>query len=398
VTNTLIPTYARLPIAFERGEGAWLWSETGERYLDALTGIAVTGLGHAHPAVTEAIQRQAARFLHCSNLYEVRLQDALAARLCAISGMSSVFFCNSGAEANEAAIKLARLHGHQRGYTVPRIVVMERAFHGRTLATLTATGNAKVQAGFAPLVEGFLRVPYGDAAALEQCLQSQADISAVMLEPIQGEGGIVVPPAGYLAQVRALCDRHDVMMMLDEVQSGVGRTGRWFACQHEGVLPDVMQLAKGLGNGVPIGACLVSGAATGLFSPGKHGTTFGGNPLACSAALAVLGAIENEDLLARAAHLGNFIAEGLRQGLKPWPAVEVRGRGLMIGVELPQDCPELVGLFLEAQVLVNVTAGRVLRLLPPLVLSDAEAAELVERLLAVLTKWLTFEVRERGAA
>lgn len=399
MTEALIPTYNRLPVAFTHGSGAWLWAEDGTRYLDALSGIAVTGLGHAHPRVTRAIQDQAARLLHCSNVYRVNAQSVLAERLCKWTGMSAAFFCNSGAEANEAAIKLARLHGHQRGHTLPRIIVMEGAFHGRTLAALSATGNPKVQAGFEPLVEGFLRVPYGDLPAVARLLDRHADIAAVLLEPIQGEGGIVVPPPGYLAGLRELCDRHDALLMLDEVQSGIGRTGRWFACQHEDVVPDVMQIAKGLGNGVPIGATLVHGAAVGLFGPGRHGTTFGGNPLACAAALAVLDAVEAEGLLERASLLGARIASGLAEGLAAFDGVSVRGRGLMMGVVLPRDCPELVLACLEGQhLLVNVTAGRVVRLLPPLVLTDAEADELLARLLAVLQPWLTAIGSERGAA
>jgi len=399
VTEALIPTYNRLPVAFTHGSGAWLWAEDGTCYLDALSGIAVTGLGHAHPRVTQAIQEQAARLLHCSNIYQMRAQSALAQRLCAISGLSAAFFCNSGAEANEAAIKLARLHGHRRGHTLPRIIVMEGAFHGRTLAALSATGNTRVQAGFEPLVEGFLRVPYGDLSAVAHLLGRHADIAAVLLEPIQGEGGVIVPPPGYLAGLRELCDRHDALLMLDEVQSGIGRTGRWFACQHEGVLPDVMQLAKGLGNGVPIGATLVHGPAVGLFGPGRHGTTFGGNPLACAAALAVLESLEAEALLERASVLGARIAAGLVAGLAAFDGVTVRGRGLMLGVVLPRDCPELVMACLETQrLLVNVTAGRVVRLLPPLVMTDAEADELVSRLLAVLQPWLTAGGDERGVA
>ncbi|HAZ61454.1 MAG TPA: aspartate aminotransferase family protein [Gammaproteobacteria bacterium] len=399
MTEALIPTYNRLPVAFSRGSGAWLWSEDGTRYLDALSGIAVTGLGHAHPGVTRAIQEQAARLLHCSNIYRIPAQSALADRLCAHSGMSAAFFCNSGAEANEAAIKLARLHGHRRGHTCPRIVVMERAFHGRTLATLSATGNPKVQVGFEPLVEGFLRVPYGDVAAVAALFDRHPDIAAVLLESIQGEGGVIVPATGFLSGLRELCDRHGALLMLDEVQSGIGRTGRWFACQHEGVVPDVMQLAKGLGNGVPIGATLVHGLATDLFGPGLHGTTFGGNPLACAAALAVLDAIEQEDLLTRATALGTRIAAGLRAGLAAFAEVSVRGRGLMIGVVLPRDCPELALTCLETQhLLVNVTAGRVVRLLPPLVMTDAEADELVARLLAVLEPWLSVSGLEQGVA
>lgn len=398
MSDTLIPSYARLPIAFDHGKGAWLWSSDGQRYLDALSGIAVTGLGHDHPTVTKAIAAQAARLIHCSNVYHIPLQQQLADRLSAVTGMQAAFFCNSGAEANEAAIKLARLHGHRKGAEVPRIVVMNGAFHGRTLAALSATGNPKAQAGFEPLVEGFLRIPYNDLDALAAVLSAHDDISAVLLEPIQGEGGIVVPDRGYLSGVRQLCDRHHVLMMLDEVQSGIGRTGKWFACQHEGVRPDVMQLAKGLANGVPIGACLVSGPALDLFSPGKHGSTFGGNPLACAAALAVLDAIEAEGLLARADALGRRIGAGLNAGLAARSGVQLRQAGLMLGLVLPEPCPELVAACLEEQLLINVTAGSVIRLLPPLILSDQEADEIVRRLLRVVQPWLAARTANRGAA
>jgi acetylornithine/N-succinyldiaminopimelate aminotransferase len=399
VSDALIPNYSRLPVAFTHGEGPWLFTADGTAYLDALSGIAVTSLGHAHPAVTAAIREQAGRLLHCSNVYRVSAQEVLAERLCSLANMSAAFFCNSGAEANEAAIKLARLHGHRRGATVPRIVVMEGAFHGRTLAALTATGNAKAQAGFEPLVEGFLRVPYGNLEAVEQLMLRHDDIAAVLVEPVQGEGGIVIPPDGFIAGLRTLCDRHDALLMIDEVQAGMGRTGHWFAFQREGVVPDVLQLAKALGNGVPIGATLVQGRAVGLFTPGRHGTTFGGNPLACAAALAVVDTIESEGLLARAESLGARIAAGITAGVAGCEGAWVRNRGLMIGVVLPRDCPELVLQCLEEQhLLVNVTAGRVVRLLPPLILSDAEADELVRRLLAVVQPWLVEQASTRGAA
>lgn len=388
MTDALIPSYSRLAVAFERGEGAWLWDAEGRRYLDALSGIAVCGLGHAHPEVAEALARQAERLVHTSNLYRVPLQEALAEALTRVSGMARVFFGNSGAEANEAAIKIARLHARTRGVAEPVVVVMENAFHGRTLATLSATGSAKVQAGFEPLVQGFLRVPYGDLAAVE-ALSGRRDVVAVLAEPLQGEGGIRVPPAGYLAGLRALCDREGWLLMLDEVQSGMCRTGRWFACQHEGVLPDVMSLAKGLGNGVPIGACLVAGAARDLVQPGAHGSTFGGGPLVCAAALKVLEVLERDALDARAARLGEDMLRGFRARLGGLPGVvEVRGRGLMLGIELDRPCAELVGRALEAGLLINVTAGSVIRLLPPLVLSDAEAAEVVERVTGLVRAFL----------
>ncbi len=377
----LMETYARLPVAFVRGEGAWLWDEDGRRYLDAVSGIGVCALGHAHPAVAEALCAQARRLVHTSNLYRIPLQEELAARLCALTGMERAFFCNSGAEANEAALKLARRLGHQRGIEQPAVVVAQGAFHGRTLATLTATGNRKVQAGFEPLVRGFVRVPYNDLAALEAVARNRPEVVAVLLEPIQGEGGVVVPDDDYLPGVRELCDRHGWLLMLDEVQTGLGRTGRWLACQHWGVLPDVLTLAKALGNGVPIGACLARGEAASVLGPGSHGSTFGGNPLACAAALAVVGELEGQGLAARAARMGEALLQGLGQRLAGQPGiVELRGRGLMIGVELDRPCPGLVRRALERGLLVNVTAEKVLRLLPPLILSEEQAGRLVEEL------------------
>ena len=377
--SALMETYRRLPVAFERGEGAWLVDTEGRRYLDALSGIAVCGLGHAHPAITEALAHQAATLIHTSNLYEVPLQTELARRLCAAAGMDKVFFGNSGAEANEAAIKLARLHGHQRGIEAPNIVVMEGAFHGRTMATLTATGNRKSQAGFEPLLGGFVRAPYGDLAALEAIATNRSDIVAVLLEPIQGEGGIVVPPEDYLPGIRALCDAHGWLMMLDEVQTGSGRTGHLFAYQHHDLHPDVVTVAKGLANGVPIGACLARGAAADVFGPGNHGSTFGGNPLAAAAALAALDVLENQHLLARAETLGARIRDGLRAALAgDNRVVEVRGQGLMIGIELAEPPADFVPRALDAGLLLNVTQDRVIRLLPPLILTDDEADRIVE--------------------
>ena len=371
-------TYARLPVSFARGAGALLWDSTGREYLDAVSGIAVCGLGHAHPAVTEALCAQAGTLVHTSNLYEIPLQAELAAQLVERSGMEAAFFCNSGAEANEAAIKLARLYGHRRGVAQPAVVVAEGSFHGRTLATLTATGNRRVQAGFEPLVRGFLRVPYNDLDGLRAIARNRSDAVAVLLEPIQGESGVRVPDPGYLAGVRALCDEFGWLMMLDEVQTGIARTGAWFAFQHEAVRPDVITLAKGLGNGVPIGACLARGPAAALFTPGTHASTFGGNPLACSAALAVLRTIAEQDLVTRAAQLGERIREGLARGLPPAAGVrEIRGRGLMIGIELERPCTDLVRRALERGLLINVTAERVIRLLPPLILSDAQAERIV---------------------
>ncbi|MGH8567622.1 MAG: acetylornithine transaminase [Gammaproteobacteria bacterium] len=389
MSSALMSSYQRLPVAFVRGEGVWLWDTEGRRYLDAVGGIAVCALGHAHPAVARAVAEQAAVLVHTSNLYRIPSQERLAERLVALSGMDRAFFCNSGAEANEAAIKIARLLGHERGLEAPAIVVMEGAFHGRTLATLTASGARKVQAGFEPLVQGFVRVPYGDLEALRAVGANRREIVAVLCEPIQGEGGVVMPPPGYLAGLREVCDRYGWLLILDEVQTGMCRTGRWFAFQHEGIAPDVMTLAKSLGNGVPIGACLARGAAAGLIRPGKHASTFGGNPLACRAALAVLDILEQGRLAERAARLGEALLEQLRRALGGVPGVvEIRGRGLIIGVVLDRACGELVERALGLGLLINVSAERVVRLLPPLIMSDAEAAELVERLGNVIREFL----------
>ncbi len=374
MTDSLMRTYARQPVTFDRGEGVWLWDTAGRRYLDAVSGVAVCGLGHAHPAVARALCDQAGRLVHTSNLYRIAAQETLAEALTRLSGMGRAFFCNSGAEANEAAIKLARLHGHALGIELPVVVVAEGSFHGRTLATLSATGSRKVQAGFEPLVQGFVRVPYNDLHALDMIARSRRDVAAVLVEPVQGEGGVVVPDAGYLAGIRRLCDAHGWLMMLDEIQTGIGRTGRWFAHQHEGVLPDVMTLAKGLGNGVPIGACLAYGPAADLMQPGSHGSTFGGNPLACRAALAVIETVEAEELAQRAADTGAYLRERLGAALQGNECVRsVRGKGLMIGIELRRPCAELVARALARGLLINVTAERVVRLLPPLILARAEA-------------------------
>src|ERR1035437_5148907 len=332
-------TYARLPVAFVRGEGVWLWDSEGRRYLDGLSGIAVNTLGHAHPRFTAALCDQIGRLIHCSNVYQIREQELLADKLCSLSNMQEVFFSNSGCEANEAAIKLARLYGHGRGIESPAIIVMEMSFHGRTLATLSATGNRKVQAGFEPLVTGFVRVPYDDIEAIRHVAQHNSHVVAILVEPIQGEGGLRTPDAAYLQQLRQLCDEHNWLLMLDEVQTGIGRTGKWFAHQHAGILPDVMTLAKGLGSGVPIGACLAAGLATGTFKPGNHGSTFGGNPLACVAGMTTLSIVEQDQLLAHAEQLGQFIRRGLTaelQGVTGFQALH--GMGLMIGVELDRPC------------------------------------------------------------
>ena len=374
-------TYARQPVAFERGAGVWLWDTRGERYLDALSGIAVCGLGHAHPELAQAIADQAATLVHTSNLYQVPLQARLAERLAALSGLQQVFFCNSGAEANEAAIKIARKYGHARGIAVPTVVVADGSFHGRTLATLSATGNRKVQAGFEPLVQGFTRVPYDDLEALRRVAEHQRDVVAVLLEPVQGEGGIRLPSADYLAGVRALCDQHGWLLMLDEIQTGMARSGRWFAFQHAGITPDVMTLAQGLGNGVPIGACRAGGKAANVLQAGHHGSTLGGNPLACRAALVTLDIIERQALEQRAAQLGSALLGALRERLADCVGVvDVRGLGLLIGIELDRPCADLVRIALEKNLLINVTAERVVRLLPPLVMSDDEAQLLLDTL------------------
>ncbi|TSA19904.1 MAG: aspartate aminotransferase family protein [Betaproteobacteria bacterium] len=386
MSDHLMQTYARQSIAFTHGEGAWLVAEDGQRYLDALAGIAVNGLGHAHPVLTRALCAQAGRLIHTSNLYEVREQSAAADALCAVAGMDRAFFCNSGAEANEAAIKLARLYGHGKGVENPAIIVMEKSFHGRTLATLTATGNRKVQAGFEPLVQGFLRVPYDDVAAVEQVAAHNKSVVAVLVEPLQGEGGVHVPKANYLKELRRICDAHGWLLMLDEVQTGIGRTGHWFAFQHSDIQPDVMTLAKGLGSGVPVGACVARGVAATTFTAGKHGSTFGGNPLACRAALTTLEVMQADGLLARATVLGERIRSGIKQGLAGVAGLrEVRGMGLMIGIELDRPCADLVAQARDQeQLLINVTADSVVRLLPPLVLTDAEADLIVEKLLRLI--------------
>lgn len=389
MTTHLMNTYARQPVAFVRGEGAYLWDEAGKRYLDAVAGVAVNGLGHAHPKLVQAIADQAATVIHTSNLYRVPRQEELADRLCALSGMDKAFFCNSGCEANEAAIKLARLYGHGKGIEVPTVIVMEKAFHGRTMATLTATGSRKIQAGFEPLLTGFARVPYNDIEAVRQVAEHNKNVVAVLLEVVQGEGGVNVLAPDYLAELRAICDAHGWLLMLDEVQTGIGRTGTWFGFQHSGVMPDVMALAKGLGSGVPIGACLARGAAAEVFKPGNHGSTFGGNPLACAAALATLDAIESEGLLDNARARGEAIRAGLRSALTGVHGiVEIRGEGMMIGIELDRPCGELVGVARDAGVLINVTADKVIRLVPPLIYGDVEVAALVDAVSAIVKNYL----------
>ena len=385
----IMNTYARLPVAFERGEGPWLWDTQGKRYLDALAGIAVCGLGHAHPRLTKALQKQVATLIHTSNLYEIPLQTQLADRLAAISGMDNVFFCNSGCEANEAAIKLARLYGHKKNIEAPVIIVMEQAFHGRTIATLTATGSRKVQAGFEPLLSGFVRVPFDDLDAVRRIATNNRNVVAVLVELVQGEGGINICHPDYLTGLRAICDEQHWLLMLDEVQTGTGRTGKWFAFQHSGVKPDVVTLAKGLANGVPIGVCLGAGDAAQLFTPGKHGSTFGGNPLACAAGLETLAIIEEDGLMQNAVETGAFICKGLRERLAGVSGVrDVRGVGLMIGVELEVPCGELVTRALDAGLLINVTADTVVRLLPSLIYTRADAQRLIDTLVPLITTFL----------
>lgn len=377
MTSQIMPTYARLPVTFERGEGAWLWSTDGHRYLDAISGIAVCNLGHAHPAVARALCDQASKLVHTSNLYGVGLQEQLAHQLCELSGLDNVFFCNSGAEANEAALKLARKFGHSKGIENPRVIVMENSFHGRTLFALSATGNAKVQEGFEPLVDSFVRVPHGDAEAVASI--HDASVCAILVEPVQGEGGVRVPSDDYLPALRTLCDERGWLLMVDEVQCGMARTGAWFGFQHTGIRPDVMTLAKALGNGVPIGACLARGSAAQVLTAGKHGSTFGGNPLACRAALTVLDTLRQQNLVARAAELGRTILDGFRAALAGNPhVVEIRGKGLMIGIELDKTCTDLTSRALDQGLLINVTADRTIRLLPPLILSDDEAQHLID--------------------
>lgn len=386
----LMNTYARLPVAFVRGEGVWLYDEQGKPYLDALAGIAVSTLGHGHPRLVEAIARQAKAVIHTSNLYRIPAQERLADRLCELSGMDEVFFGNSGAEANECAIKLARFYGHKvKKVEAPKIAVMEHAFHGRTLATLSATGNVKTQLGFEPLVPGFLRVPFGEVAALTRLIAETPDLVAVMFEVIQGEGGIRLADSEYLRAVRSLCDAHGLLMICDEVQCGLGRTGKWFGWQWSEVRPDVMTLAKGLGSGVPIGACLAAGPAAGLFGPGNHGSTFGGNPLACTAGLTTLDVIETDALLDNAARVGGYLKATLTARLEHLPQIKgVRGLGLMLGVELDRPCGALVLDALEAGLLINVTAERVIRLLPPLILAIEEAQQIVERLVPLVERFV----------
>jgi acetylornithine/N-succinyldiaminopimelate aminotransferase len=385
----VMPTYARQPLAFTKGEGVFLIDAAGKRYLDALAGIAVVSVGHCHPKLSKAIADQAQRLIHTSNIFEITLQEQLADRLCALSGMENAFFCNSGLEANEAAIKLARLYGNHKGIDVPTIIVTEKSFHGRSMATLTASGSRKVQAGFEPLVAGFARVPYDDVGAVRQVAANNKNVVALLVEPITGEGGINIPAPNYLQELRALCDQNGWLLMIDEVQTGMGRTGRWFGFQHGSAVPDVITLAKGLGGGVPIGACLARGEAAQLFQPGKHGSTFGGNPLACAAALAVLDIMQSEGLVENAAKTGEYLVGRLRQELRGVDGVaQIRGQGLMIGIELDRACGDLVGAALARGLIINVTADNVVRLVPPLVFGVEHADLLASTLVPLLREFL----------
>ncbi|MDO8961171.1 MAG: aspartate aminotransferase family protein [Methylophilus sp.] len=391
MSEHLMNTYGRQPVTFEKGVGVWLYDAQGNAYLDALSGVAVNGLGHAHPKFVATVSAQIGRLVHVSNIYQIAEQARLADKLAEISGMDKVFFCNSGCEANEAAIKLARLYGHNKGIENPEIIVMERAFHGRTMATLSATGNRKAQAGFEPLVSGFVRVPYDDLEAVQQVAKRKNNVVAVLVEPVQGEGGIHIPAdmAAYFQGLRQVCDDNGWLLMLDEVQSGIGRTGTWFAFQHTGIMPDVMSLAKGLGSGVPIGACLAKGAAADVFTPGKHGSTFGGNPLAATAGISTLDIIADEKLRENAEAMGDFLNAQFTEAFKDNKAVvNIRNAGLMIGIELDRPCSDLVKIALAHQVLINVTADKVIRLLPPLIISKQEAQELVNRLVPIVKSFL----------
>ena len=389
-TDTLMSTYGRLPVTFVRGEGSWLWDTEGQKYLDAFSGVAVCNLGHAHPVVSQAICDQAQQLVHTSNWYGIANQKKLADELIRLSGMDNAFFCNSGAEANETAIKIARLYGHKKKINDPVIIVTENSFHGRTLATLSATGNRKVQAGFEPLVKGFIRVPFNDLDALNTIAENNKNVVAILVEPVQGEGGINIPDENYLPAVRKLCDQNEWLMMLDEVQTGMCRTGKWFAFQHDDYKPDVMPLAKALANGVPIGACLARGVAADILQPGNHGSTYGGNPLATSAAIATIQVMEENKLADKALERGRNMLSALHTALDNEPHVkEIRGKGLMLAIELDCPCFELVAKALEQKLLINVTAERVIRLLPPLTISDSEADMIVDQVVSLIKNYLS---------
>lgn len=387
--SNVMNTYTRLPVTFVKGEGVWLWDEQGEKYLDALSGVAVCGLGHCHPRLSDVLCKQARTLIHTSNIYFIERQERLATRLADLSGMEKVFFCNSGAEANEAVIKLARLYGHNKGVTLPTIVVMEHSFHGRTMATLTATGNRKVQAGFEPLLTGFVRVPYNNMESVRQVAANNKNVVAVLVEPFQGEGGVHIPQACYLQELRSLCDQQDWLLMLDEVQSGIGRSGKWFAFQHTNIIPDVMTLAKGLGSGVPIGACLARGVAAETFKPGNHASTFGGNPLVCAAALETLAVMEEDGLVDHARELGAFMRDRIKSQLADTDGVvDIRSQGLMIGIELSVSCGDLVKRALDKKLLINVTSDKVVRLLPALIMKQEEAELVVDATCQLIKEFL----------
>ncbi len=389
MSEHLMNTYGRLPVTFTRGEGVWLWDTENNKYLDAMAGVAVCSLGHCHAAVTEALRDQAGQLIHTSNWYRIGVQEELADKLCQHAGMEEVFFCNSGAEANEAAIKLARLYGHQQKIKNPNIIVTEGSFHGRTLATLSATGSRQVQAGFEPLVSGFVRVPYNDTKAINHAAENNNEIVAVLVEPVEGEGGIIIPDTGYLQSLREICDQRGWLLMIDEIQTGMCRSGKWFAYQHENILPDVCTVAKALGNGVPIGACLASGKAANLMQPGNHGSTYGGNPLACRAALAVIDTMESEQLDKKAGSLGKSLLEKLAKEFSDTPQVSnIRGLGLLIAFDLDGPCTDLMEKALAKGLLINVTAGQTIRLLPPLILNDEDMDILVERLTSLIKEYV----------
>lgn len=383
-----ITSYMPQDVVFSHGKGVWLWDNEGNRYLDGLSGIAVTGLGHCHPCLIESLKRQSEKLWHTSNVYQIEKQNQLAEKLCQLTGMKQVFMGNSGAEANEAAIKLARLYGHQKGIETPSIIVMNNAFHGRTMATLTASDNRLGQAGFEPLVQGFVRAPFDDIQALKTIAENRDDVVAVMMEPIQGEGGIHLPSNDYLKNLRQLCDEQGWLLILDEIQTGVGRTGKLYQYMHSDILPDVLTTAKGLGNGFPIGACLMQGPACDLFKPGNHGSTFGGNPLACDIALSVLSALEQEKAIDNAKTQGEFLKSAIFEMTTTFPdIVEIRGQGLMLGLELKVPCKPAVKIGIEEGLLFNVTKEKVMRLLPPLIIQKDESMQLVEKLEAVLTRF-----------
>lgn len=391
MSKHLMNTYGRQAVTFVKGVGVWLYDAEGNRYLDALSGVAVNGLGHGHPKLVKAITEQVANLIHVSNYYQIAEQSRLADKLAEISGMDKVFFCNSGCEANEASIKLARLYAHNKGIANPEIIVMERSFHGRTMATLSATGNRKTQAGFEPLVSGFVRVPFDDIEAVKQVASRKNNVVAILVEPVQGEGGVHIPAdmKAYMQGLRTICDENEWLLMLDEVQSGIGRTGTWFAFQHTGIMPDVMSLAKGLASGVPIGACLAKGIAAETFTPGKHGSTFGGNPLATTAGYATLSIIEEEQLRENAQTIGDFINQQLTHAFSGNKSVvNIRNAGLMVGIELDRPCVELIQLALAEKLLINVTADKVIRLLPPLILNQEEAQILVDKLVKLVNQFL----------